>query len=95
MGNDCLNYLRNCPKCIKFKGGTIVNSMPKKIIVKGSRIRYVTDDWKLPMIFDNQTGFLWVIDIIDYFCQILMFFPVVNNNTILNLKIYYMKSLKK
>ena len=53
--------------------------MPKKIDVKGPKERYVADAWKLPKNIAEQTGYAYVLDIIDYFSKFMMSFPIENN----------------
>ena len=72
----------NCPTCIKTKFGKLIKSNPKKIVAKGPKERYIIDGWKLHEELAKNTGYSWVIDIIDHFSKYIMSFPVENNNAV-------------
>ena len=80
LRNDCKQYVFECPTCIKLRTGKLIKPIPKKIITKGPRDRYIIDGWKLHQDLANLSGFTWVIDIIDHFSKYMMSFPVINNS---------------
>ena len=53
---------------------------PKQIVSKGAKERYAIDGWKLHSELAEESGFKWVIDIIDYFSKFMGSFPVIENN---------------
>ena len=56
MTCDTLNYIKECPECIKTKGSHSIKSMTNKIEVKGPRERYVSNSWKLSKNISEETG---------------------------------------
>ena len=82
LRNDCLNYVNNCPYCIRLKSGKSYKPIPTQIIPKGPQERYVVDSWKIHKELSQVTGYNWVIDIIDHFSKFLMSFPIVQNDAI-------------
>ena len=80
MRNDILNFIMNCPQCIREKSGTIIKTTPLKIIPKGPKDSFVIDGWKLHKTLAEKTGYNWVVDIIDHFSKFLMSYPVKNND---------------
>ena len=77
---DCKKYVTECNICIKQRGGKKVSLASKHIETKGSKERYVVDGWKLFKELSEETGFTWIIDIIDYFSKFMGSFPVKENN---------------
>ena len=82
MRNDILNYISKCPICVREKKGENIISNPVKIIPNGPKDRYVLDGWKLHKTLAEETGFTWVIDVIDYFSKYMMSYPVIKNDSI-------------
>ena len=76
------NSVENCTICLKIRGGKKITLAPKNIITKGSRERYVVDGWKLHTELSIQSGFAWVIDIIDYYSKYLGSYPIIQNNAV-------------
>ena len=67
--------------CKRKKGENIISN-PVKIIPNGPKDRYVLDGWKLHKTLAEETGFTWVIDVIDYFSKYMMSYPVIKNDSI-------------
>ena len=82
MKNGCLNYVKNCPICIRNKGGKNIKPLPTTIIPKGPRERYVMDGWKLHNSLAEKIGFTWIVDLIDHFSKFMMSFPVEKNDSV-------------
>ena len=80
MVEDCKQYVSKCVVCLKQRGGKRLTLAPKNIETKGSKERYVADGWKLFKELSESTGFMWVIDIIDYFSKFMGSFPIKENN---------------
>ena len=77
---DCKEYVNLCPICTKTRGGRPLKLIPKQIITRGARERYVVDGWQIYNQLALETGYKWVIDIIDYFSKYMGSFPVADNN---------------
>lgn len=82
MRNDIINYINKCPTCIRKKGDVIMKANPGKIIPNGPKDRYVIDGWKIHKSLATESGYSWVIDIIDYFSKFMMSYAVPNNDSI-------------
>lgn len=76
MKYDALKYVKDCPEWIKSKGGLTIKSLPKIIEIKGPRERYIADSWKLPKNILEQTGYIYILDIMDYFSKFIMSYPL-------------------
>ena len=72
MRNDIINLVNECLTCIREKHGISIKAQPGKIIPNGPKDRYVIDGWKIHSSLVNETGFTWIIDIIDYFSKYIM-----------------------
>ena len=82
MIEDCKEYISRCPECLKLRGGKKISLIPKSILVKGAKERYVVDGWALHEDMKNNTGYSVVIDIIDYFSKFMTSIPVKENTAI-------------
>lgn len=77
---DCKKHVTEFNICIKQRGGIKICLASKHIETKGSKERYVVDWWKLFKELSEETGFTWIIHIIDYFSKFMGSFPVKENN---------------
>ena len=82
MRNDILNLINECPTCIREKHGISIKAQPGKIIPNGPKDRYVIDGWKIHSSLAIETGFTWIIDIIDYFSKYMMSYAVPKNDSV-------------
>ena len=80
--NDCLNYIKKCPICIREKSGIIIKPKPGTILTKRPKERYVVDGCKIHNSLAVIVGYSWIIDIIDYFSKYMISYPVKNNDAI-------------
>ena len=93
LRNDCLNYFKHCPVCIRQKAGINIKPSPTPIIPKGPRERYVINCWKLHNELATLSGYTWILDIIDHFSKFMMSFPVKTNkaiNALISIKEFYL-----
>ena len=45
-------------------------------------LSHVADAWKLPKNIFDETGYTYILDIIDYFSEFIMSYPLVKNDSI-------------
>lgn len=64
----------------KSRGGKKLKIIPKQIIARGAGERYVVDGWQIYDKLSLESGYKWVIDIIDYFNKYMASFPITDNN---------------
>ena len=81
LRNDAINYINNCPICLRKKCGIEIKKSPIKILVKGPLERFVIDGWKHPNSLAELSGYTLVIDVIDHFTKYLWSYPVKNNDS--------------
>ena len=69
MVSDINNFIKLCPNCNtsnKFKKLKVV----KKIIIEsGPHYRYIADLWQLPKDISKDTGYKYILDIVDHFSK--------------------------
>ena len=57
LGNDSSNYAKEYPVCIIQKEGINIKPITTPIIPKGTRERYIGDDWKLHKDFSTLSDY--------------------------------------
>ena len=82
MRNDIINLINECPTCIREKHGISIKAKPGKTTPNGPKDRYAIDGWKIHLSLAIETGFTWIIDIIDYFSKYMMSYAVPKNDSV-------------
>ena len=69
LQNYSLNYIKECPVCIRQKAGINIKPITTPMIPKVPREIYVVDGWKLNKELATLSGYTWVLDIFNHFSK--------------------------
>jgi hypothetical protein len=69
-------FIENCPVCQIKYNSKLVNIPEKPILNEGPHIEYQIDLFYLPSDISTETGFNYIVSIIDQFTKWLWCFPI-------------------
>ena len=81
INKDLIDFIKTCPKCTIEQNMKVVKAPLKQIIENGPHFRLEMDLWYLPGDISKQSGYNYVLDIIDVFSKWLFSFPLVTKSS--------------